>query len=70
MGPRGNHRTMAATIIDQCASLHAGGIVSSCPYSAFFDTIVRTPPHQRHGMPMAAVTATLSLPIAVNPHTP
>ena len=33
----------ATAIIDQCESLHAVGIVSSCPYSAFFDTTNTTP---------------------------
>jgi hypothetical protein len=29
---------MAAAMVGQCASLHAVGIVSSCPNSTFFDT--------------------------------
>jgi hypothetical protein len=42
VGPCGGSRTAATTIIDRCTSSHAVGIVSFCPYSAFFDTTAAT----------------------------
>jgi hypothetical protein len=48
----------ATTIIDRCVSSHAVGIVSSRPYSAFFDTTAAT----HHSFSMEAAEPTAQMP--------